>query len=49
MDHASSKLVIPAGKKIKLADIDPDDTHGMTKPAASSVLANPGYRATSTS
>ena len=39
MNHASSKLVVPPGKKVKLADIDPDDTHGMSKDRASPVLA----------
>jgi PPK2 family polyphosphate:nucleotide phosphotransferase len=39
MSHALSKLLVPPGKKVKLADIDPDDTHGISKPAAATMVA----------
>jgi len=39
MNHAIPKLVVPPGKKVRLADIDPDETHGMTKGTAEAALA----------
>jgi PPK2 family polyphosphate:nucleotide phosphotransferase len=39
MNYAVSKLLVPPGKKIKLADIDPDATYGMNKHAAAAPLA----------
>src|SRR5437660_1087777 len=39
MKDAAKKLVVRPGKNIKLDDIDPEDTHGMTKAAAAAVLA----------
>src|SRR5579864_7456329 len=39
MNHAVSKLLVPPGKKVNLADIDPSDTHGMNKQAAAAALA----------
>ena len=38
MKDLAAKLVAHPGKKIKLDDIDPEETHGMTKAAASAVL-----------
>ena len=31
MNHAIDKLMVPVDKKIRLGDIDPGDTHGLTK------------------
>jgi PPK2 family polyphosphate:nucleotide phosphotransferase len=39
MNHAVSKLMVPLEKKIRLGDIDPSDTHGLTKEAATAALA----------
>jgi|SRR5579871_2000137 len=39
MNHAASKLVVPAGKSVKLSDIDPDDTRGLDKETGHDVLA----------
>jgi PPK2 family polyphosphate:nucleotide phosphotransferase len=38
MNDASSKFLVRPGKKIKLADIDPEDTQGLDKDAAKPVL-----------
>ena len=39
MKNAASALMIKPGKKTKLADIDPDDTHGAKKDSATDILA----------
>ena len=39
MKHASSRLMIHPGKKVKLSRIDPDDTHGVSKDSAGDHLA----------
>lgn len=39
MNHASSKLLVRPGKKVNLAEINPDDTHGMEKESAARHLA----------
>jgi PPK2 family polyphosphate:nucleotide phosphotransferase len=38
MNRAMDKLKVPVDKKIRLSDIDPGDTHGLTKEAAAAVL-----------
>jgi PPK2 family polyphosphate:nucleotide phosphotransferase len=38
MNHAVSKLMVPLEKKIRLGDIDPGDTHGLTKEKAAAAL-----------
>ena len=40
MKRLASELAIRAGKKFRLADIDPDDTHGLDKKAAEAVFGN---------
>ncbi len=40
MKNAASQLIVPPGEKVRLADVDPDDTHGVDKPAAADALAN---------
>jgi len=39
MNHAIDKLKVPLDKKTKLEDIDPDNTHGLTKEDAAEVHA----------
>src|SRR5215469_477648 len=39
MKHASSRLIATPGKKTKLADIDPEFTHGVRKAAGLAALA----------
>jgi PPK2 family polyphosphate:nucleotide phosphotransferase len=38
MNHAIDKLMVPLEKRIKLGDIDPGDTHGLTKEDAAAAL-----------
>ncbi|PWT97239.1 MAG: polyphosphate kinase [Terriglobia bacterium] len=38
MNHAVSKLIVTPEKHLKLGDIDPDESHGMTKEAALDAL-----------
>ena len=38
MNHAIDKLMVPVDKKIRLADIDPGNTHGLTKEDAGAAL-----------
>ena len=38
MNRAMDKLKVPVDKKIRLSDIDPGDTHGLTKEDAAAVL-----------
>ena len=38
MNHAISKLIVPLEKKFRLSDIDPSDTHGLTKEEAAAAL-----------
>src|SRR6516225_1727492 len=38
MNHAIDKLMVPLEKKIRLSDIDPGDTHGLTKEDAAAAL-----------
>jgi PPK2 family polyphosphate:nucleotide phosphotransferase len=39
MNHAIEKLKVPLGRKISLNDIDPGETHGLTKEEAAAALA----------
>ena len=39
MKHAASRLIATPGKRVKLADIDPEFTHGVRKPAGLAALA----------
>jgi PPK2 family polyphosphate:nucleotide phosphotransferase len=39
MNHAIDKLKVPVDKKVRLGDIDPGHTHGLTKEDAATVLA----------
>jgi PPK2 family polyphosphate:nucleotide phosphotransferase len=38
MNHAIGKLMVPLEKNIRLGDIDPGDTHGLTKEEAAAAL-----------
>jgi PPK2 family polyphosphate:nucleotide phosphotransferase len=38
MKHLARELMVPPGSRIKLADLDPDDTHGVDKAAAAGRL-----------
>ena len=39
MEHLARELMVRPGSRIKLADIDPGDTHGVRKPDAEERLA----------
>jgi len=44
MNHAIDKLMVPLEKKVRLGDIDPGDTRGLTKEDAAAALVDcPGH------